>query len=159
MNLIEIHSQLIANFSDAIVEFKPDAPGTPFIVVSAEYLRDICLFLRDTPSLAFENLMCLSGVDNANKTLAVTYHMESVQHRHKCALKVILPVDAPVVASVTDVWASANWNEREAFDMFGITFTGHPDMRRILCPDDWEGHPLRKDYKVQEYYRGMKVPY
>lgn len=159
MTLSEIHAKLVENFSDAVKEFKPDAPGTPFIVVDAEYLRDMCLFLRDTPDLAFDNLMCLSGVDNANKTLAVTYHMESTTLRHKCALKVILPVDAPSVRSITDVWASANWNEREAFDMFGIDFPGHPDLRRILCPDDWEGFPLRKDYKVQEYYHGMRVPY
>lgn len=159
MTLQEIHATLVANFSDAIIEFKPETPGTPFIVVSAEYIRDICLFLRDEPDLSFNNLMCLSGVDNANKTLSVVYHAESMTLRHKCALKVHLPIETPVIASITDVWASANWNEREAFDMFGIVFTNHPDLRRILCPDDWEGFPLRKDYKVQEFYHGMKVPY
>ncbi len=159
MTLPEIHQVLVQNFSDAITGFKPDTPGTPFITVSADYVKDICLFLRDTPELAFDNLMCLSGADNGDKTLAVVYHLESLRHRHKCALKAIVPIDNAVVPTVTDVWASANWNEREAFDMFGITFTGHPDPRRILLPEDWEGFPLRKDYKVQEFYRGMKVPY
>src|ERR1700688_189819 len=126
MTLSDIHQNLVANFSDAIGEFKPDAPGTPFIVVSAEYVHDICLFLRDEQNLAFDNLMCLSGVDNANKTLSVVYHLESTTLRHKCALKVIVPIDAPSVPSVTDIWASANWNEREAFDMLGIVFAGHP---------------------------------
>ena len=159
MTLPEIHEVLRTNFSDAIREFKPDAPGTPFIVVDAAYIKDVSLFLRDTSTLLFDALMCLSGVDYGNKTLGVTYHLDSTAHHHKCALKVIVPIDQPDVPTVSDVWGHANWEEREAYDMVGINFTGHPDLRRILCPYDWEGFPLRKDYKVQEYYHGMKVPY
>jgi len=74
-------------------------------------------------------------------------------------LKVVLPRENPEVDSVSQVWRTADWHEREAFDMFGIKFNGHPDLRRLLLPADWEGHPLRKDYKHQEYYRDVKVEY
>jgi len=70
-----------------------------------------------------------------------------------------VPKDNPHVPSVESVWKTANWHEREAYDLIGVVFDGHPDLRRILLPDDWEGHPLRKDYKVPEFYNGMKVPY
>ena len=91
--------------------------------------------------------------------LQLVYHLYSFVHYHKIILKVIVPKDNPVVQSVYDVWATAEWHEREAFDMVGMKYENHPDLRRILCPDDWEGYPLRKDYKVQEFYNGMKVPY
>jgi NADH-quinone oxidoreductase subunit C len=87
------------------------------------------------------------------------YHLYSFALNQKLVVKVLVPKSNPVVPTVSDVWATANWHEREAFDMFGMTFEGHPDLRRILCPEDWEGYPLRKDYKVQEFYNGMKVPY
>src|SRR5262249_26257934 len=117
------------------------------------------LFLRDDPAMQFDFMMCLSGVDYTKGMLGVVYHLTSMQHRHKITLKVDVPADNPVLPSVTPVWGSANWHEREAFDMFGLKFTGHPDLRRILLPDDWDGYPLRKDYKVPEFYQGMKVPY
>ncbi|MFA6542090.1 MAG: NADH-quinone oxidoreductase subunit C, partial [Bacteroidota bacterium] len=91
--------------------------------------------------------------------LGVTYHLYSMVHRHKFVLKVEVPTDAPNIPSVESVWKTANWHEREAFDMYGIQFSGHPDLRRILLPDDWEGYPLRKDYEVPEFYNGMRVPY
>jgi NADH-quinone oxidoreductase subunit C len=78
---------------------------------------------------------------------------------HHFAMRVTVPADQAVVPSVTDIWAMANWHEREGYDMIGITFMNHPDHRRILLGDDWIGHPLRKDYKAPEFYRGMKVPY
>ena len=77
----------------------------------------------------------------------------------RCALRAYVPIDDPRIASVSRVWRTADWHEREGYDMFGIVFEGHADLRRILLPDDWEGHPLRKDYTVPEYYNGMKVPY
>jgi len=105
--------------------------------------------------------MCLSGVDYGNGTLGVVYHIYSMKHAHSFVLKVKVPVENPVVKSVESVWKSANWHEREAYDMFGIVFEGHPDLRRILMPYDWpEGsYPLRKDFQVPEFYNGMKVPY
>jgi NADH-quinone oxidoreductase subunit C len=78
---------------------------------------------------------------------------------HHCALRVYVPLDDLHIPSVSRIWRTADWHEREGYDMFGILFDGHPDMRRILLPTDWEGHPLRKDYKTPDYYNGMKVPY
>jgi NADH-quinone oxidoreductase subunit C len=100
----------------------------------------------------------LSGVDLKGR-LAVVYQLFSMVKKHKITLKVEVPTDAPNVQSVESIWKTANWHEREAYDLYGITFIGHPDLRRILLPYDWEGHPLRKDYQVPEYYNGMKVPY
>jgi NADH-quinone oxidoreductase subunit C len=153
-----IHDKLKARFGDAILEFKPDAVVDAWIKVAPEKILDVCLFARDEESLKFDAVMCLSGVDYKNE-LGVVYHLHSMTHDHKIVLKVILPKEKPHVPSVQGVWKTANWHEREAYDMMGIIFDGHPDFRRILCPDDWEGYPLRKDYKVPEFYNGIKVPY
>jgi NADH-quinone oxidoreductase subunit C len=103
--------------------------------------------------------MCLSGVDYTGGKLGVVYHLNSMKLNQKIVLKVDLTVETLHVQSVESVWKTANWHEREAFDLYGIIFDGHPDLRRILLPDDWEGYPMRKDYQVPEYYNGMKVPY
>ena len=97
MTLPEIHSALVANFSDAVREFKPDTPGTPFITIEAANIKDVCLFLRDEPGFEFDSLMCLSGVDYGNKTLGVTYHLDSTRHHQKCALKVVVPIEKPEI--------------------------------------------------------------
>ena len=89
--------------------------------------------------------------------MTVVYHLGSSSYKHKIALKVEVGRDEPKVPTVERVWRIANWHERETYDMYGIVFEGHSDLRRILCPDDWEGYPLRKDYQVQEFYRGIKV--
>ena len=102
--------------------------------------------------------MCLSSVDWGDE-LGVVYHFFSNPHRHKITVKVTLPREQPTVASVAALWPTADWHEREASDMMGIVFENHPDLRRILCPDDWEGYALRKDYVVQDFYQGMYVPY
>jgi NADH-quinone oxidoreductase subunit C len=87
----------------------------------------------------------------------------SIPYEHAFVMKVIVPRgdehNLPAVPSLCNVWKTANWHEREAFDLYGITFTGHPDLRRILLPTDWQGYPLRKDYKEQETYHGIKVAY
>ncbi len=153
-----IHDTLKANFGEAIVESKLDAPQ-PWIRIAPEQAKDIGLFLRDDNVLLFDYMMCLSGVDYGAGKLGVVYHLYSMQHRHKIVLKAQCTTDHPHVQSVSGVWGTAEWHEREAYDMMGIVFDEHPDLRRILCPDDWEGHPLRKDYKVAEFYNGMKVPY
>jgi len=103
--------------------------------------------------------MCLSGIDDGAK-LGVVYNLHSMVHNHKITLKVELEDrETPRVPTVATLFGTADWHEREAYDMIGIVFEGHPDLRRILCPDDWEGYPLRKDYKVQQTYRGLTVPY
>jgi NADH-quinone oxidoreductase subunit C len=89
-----------------------------------------------------------------------SYNLESIGERHhKIAVKVKCTKEKNTVPSVAEIWRTAEWHEREAYDLVGIVFEGNPDLRRILCPEDWEGHPLRKDYKVAEFYHGIKVPY
>jgi NADH-quinone oxidoreductase subunit C len=98
-----------------------------------------------------------NGVESG--TMEVIYHLYSIPFNQSLALKVILSRENPELESVTSVWKTANWLEREVYDMFGITFHNHPDLRRILMPADWKGYPLRKDYKHEEYYRGIKIDY
>jgi NADH-quinone oxidoreductase subunit C len=171
----EIHEDLLSKFSDMIGEVRrePATTGTPYIVVKREWIRDVCLYLRDEPAYLMNNLNLLSCVDfrkmkgaEYQDQLGVVYHMSSLQNLgdrwgtvHRCALRSYVPIDDPRIATVARVWRTADWHEREGYDMYGIVFEEHPDMRRILLPDDWEGYPLRKDYKVPEYYNGMKVPY
>jgi NADH-quinone oxidoreductase subunit C len=157
----EIFDRLNAQFgavSDAGIVSKLDAPVDPSITVAPANLKAIALFLRDDEELQFEHCSCLSGVDLKGK-FAVVYQLASLTKKHKITLRVEVLAENPSVPSVESVWKTANWHEREAFDMFGIVFTGHPDLRRILMPYDWEGHPLRKEYHVPEFYNGMRVPY
>ncbi len=155
----EITEKVKARFGASVLETTIDGVIDPFIKVSPATVKDIALFLRDTDELSFDALMCLSGVDYTGGKLGVVYHLHSMKWNHKIVLKVEVSTENPHVQSVESVWKTANWHEREAFDMIGIVFDGHPDLRRILMPYDWEGHPLRKDYQVPEYYNGMKVPY
>lgn len=155
----EIIEKVKARFGADVLDATIDGVIDPFIKVSPASVKDIALFLRDTDELLFDALMCLSGVDYTGGKLGVVYHLHSMKWNHKIVLKVEVPVENPHVQSVESVWKTANWHEREAFDLIGIVFDGHPDLRRILMPYDWEGHPLRKDYQVPEYYNGMKVPY
>lgn len=155
----EIHDKLKARFSDAILEFKDAAPSDSFIKVESTRIRDVASFLAKEADLQFDYLMCLSGVDYNNGKLGVVYHLASMSKRHKITLKTEVPKEDPKVPSVASIWRTADWHEREAYDLVGVVFEGHPDLRRILLPYDWEGHPLQKDYKVPEFYQGMKVPY
>jgi NADH-quinone oxidoreductase subunit C len=122
-------------------------------------LSEVCKFLRDDPRFSFDSLMCQSGVDYGDGTLGSVYHLCSTGLGHKIVLRVVVPKEKPSVPSVANVWASAGWMERETYDLFGIVFEGHPDLRRILLPDDWVGYPLRKDYRPPDTYNGMKVTY
>jgi NADH-quinone oxidoreductase subunit C len=171
----ETFNQLKEKFGNSVVELKSDKPVEPYIIVNPLEVDKICLFLRDEKDLQFDSLMNLSGVDDANGTkekdeqgletikggtLSVFYHLESTKLRHKLTIKTSTDREKPEVVTVTEVWKGADWHEREAYDMYGIVFLNHPDLRRILMPYDWEfGYPLRKDYKNPEFYQGMKVPY
>jgi NADH-quinone oxidoreductase subunit C len=155
----EIFDSLQSRFGDALLDAKLEGVIDPFIKVTPGKINDVCLFLRDQEKMHFDTLNLLTGMDYTGGKLGVVYHLSSTKLLHKIVLKVEVPADNPHVQSVESVWKTADWHEREAFDMFGLIFDGHPDLRRILMPDDWEGHPLRKDYKVPEYYNGMKVPY
>ena len=150
----EISDRLKTKFGDAAIDLVDNVD--PFIRVRAEAIAAVGAFLRDAEGLKFESLMCLSGVDYPEH-LTVVYHLCSMAHRHRIVLKVDVEREEAHVPTVEHVWRVANWHERETYDMFGIVFDGHSDLRRILCPDDWEGFPLRKDYEVQEFYRGIKV--
>lgn len=171
----EIFNLLKDKFGESVLELKTDIPVEQLIIVDPLSVDKICFFLRDESELKFDSLMNLSGVDDANGekvkddqgletinggTLSVFYHIESTQLKHKLTIKASTGREKPEVVTVTEVWKSADWHEREAYDMYGIVFLNHPDLRRILMPYDWEfGYPLRKDYKNPEFYQGMKVPY
>jgi NADH-quinone oxidoreductase subunit C len=154
----EIHDALKASFGDAIAEAKLNALQ-PWIRLAPDRTHDVCVMLYDDPRFRFDYLMCLSGVDYNGGNLGVVYHLYSTIHKHKIVLRASCTKEQPHVQTVSDIWRTAEWHEREAYDMLGIVFDGNRDLRRILLPDDWEGHPLRKDYKVPEFYHGIKVPY
>jgi NADH-quinone oxidoreductase subunit C len=121
------------------------------IIVGAGRFADVCAFLRDTPGCQFDYLSDLTAVDwpaRAEKRFDVVASLYSTKLRHRVRVKARL-AEGEAVPSVTGVWPAANWLEREVYDMFGVTFTGHPDLRRILMPLDWQGHPQRKDYPLE----------
>jgi NADH-quinone oxidoreductase subunit C len=130
----------------------------PFIVVETSAIAEIGKWLRDEPEMAFDTLHCLSGVDYPKEEkMEVVYHLSSLKHRHWIVLKVEVAREGAKVPTVENVWKTANWHEREAYDLYGIWFEGHCDMRRILLPDDWEGHPLKKDWEWPEEWHGIPV--
>jgi NADH-quinone oxidoreductase subunit C len=128
------------------------AHGEETIVVEREHVHDILRALRDDAEFAFDMLTDLTVVDWPSRSprFDVVYHLNSLAHRHRLRVKAGVPEDDCKIASVTDLWKSADWLERECYDLFGIHFVGHPDLRRILMYDSFQGHPLRKDYPFQK---------
>ena len=170
----EIFEILKTEFPDSVLEIDTELPTEPLVLVDPLKINEVSLFLRDNDELRFDSLMNLSGVDNANGekvtkedgtttvirgTFSVYYHLDSTILKHKITLKVSTEKEDPEVESVDEIWKASTWHEREAYDMYGIIFLNHPDLRRILLPDDWDGYPLRKDYENPEFYDGMKIPY
>jgi NADH-quinone oxidoreductase subunit C len=177
MTPAEILDVLKQRFGDKIKSSKLDGPD-PFVVIDPGDLLEVCRFLRDDPRLGFAFLNCISGVDylepDAKKApkagfephLEVVYHFSNFADRqnfHRFGLKLILPRwkdgkpgTLPEVPSVTSIWRTADWHEREVYDLSGVWFTGHPDLTRILLADDWQGHPLRKDYEFPLEYHGIR---
>jgi NADH-quinone oxidoreductase subunit C len=138
--------------------------------IRREAIHDVCLFCRDAPDLRFNYLSDLTAVDYLNAMnmrhvprFEVAYHLLSLDYYHRLRLKAPVPEEDIHIVSVQDVWPAANWQEREVFDMFGILFDNHPDLTRILMPDDWEGHPLRKDFPlggtVSFYFKRSSHPH
>lgn len=171
MSLID---RLKKRFGDAIVDVDLDAVD-PFFVVAPESLREISRYLRDEDDLRFDYLNCITVVDwlhtdpkKAAKAgwdphLEVVYHLSSIATKLTLVMKVRLPRwkddqegQLPEVPSVADIWPTADWHERETYDLSGVNFVGHHDLRRILCPEDWVGYPLRKDYEMPLEYHGMR---
>ncbi len=151
----EIHQKLKQAFPDGVVEFSED-PGEPWVVVKPGALVEISRYLRDTPEIALDFCMDLSGVDHPDRMESVI-HLYSMKNLHRFVVKVKVPREKPEVPTVEGIWPAANWHERESYDLFGIEYVGHSDLRRILLPEDWVGHPLRKDYKFPRDYRGIPL--
>ncbi|MBI5509938.1 MAG: NADH-quinone oxidoreductase subunit C [Deltaproteobacteria bacterium] len=153
MDATAIVNRLKEKFGDAIGALTTENPD-PFVVVDRKALVEICKFLKTDPDLELDFLVSISGLDLKEKMVAV-YHLWGYKHRHGMVLKVECPPTDLVLPSVTSVWRAANWHEREQFDLFGFTFTGHPDLRRLLLPEDWVGHPLQKSYVYPTQYHGI----
>lgn len=157
---------LIEKFGEQVIVAEEREGKQPSIFILADLIDRVCLTLRDHPDTWFDFLSCLSGVDygvEAQK-FGVIYHLSSIIKNHQIVLKVIRENNRglsqlPVFKSVSKVWKAAEWHEREAFDLLGIYFENHPDLRRILLPDDWEGYPLRKDYQNAEQYHNIKIEF
>jgi NADH-quinone oxidoreductase subunit C len=144
-------------------------PRDPALVVPREKLHAVMKQLRDARHFSFELLVMVTGTHMTEKkdakTQAVTreqhfeviWHLRSIRNRSILAVKAKLPFADPSVDSVADLWPAADWHERETYDLLGITFRGHPNLRRILLPDDWVGHPLRKDYTYPKEYQGINL--
>jgi NADH-quinone oxidoreductase subunit C len=164
MSFAEIKSLLIEKFDVSIIVGEETTGLQPALLIDPDRIADVCLELRDNPKTYFDFLSCLSGVDygiEANR-FGVVYNLASIPYQTQLTLKVSKEnsrdlEDLPSFPTISLVYHAADWHEREAFDMIGIFFEGHPDLRRILLPDDWDGYPLRKDYKTAEYYKGIKI--
>ncbi len=175
MNTQEVVDEIRKMHPDRVLWAELDAID-PWIEVEPESLADVCRTLKDERQLCFDTLHCISAVDylepdekKAAKIdwqphIEVLYHLSSIKHRHRIVIRVRLPrwkdgIEGrlPEVPSVAGIWRTANWHEREVYDLSGIAFSGHPDPRRILCADDWLGHPLRKDYEQPSEYHGIST--
>lgn len=185
MTETEIHSILAERFPEAILGYD-GAEHQPAIQVAPMALRQVALFLRDEERFAFDSLLLVAGVDwdgldekgkgkhreihryeedgtvkpletPSTGDLGVAYFLESSEYRHRCKLVVRMPREDPRVESLSSVWSTANWGERETYDFYGIDFVGHPDLRRMFLPEDWEGWPLRKDYEMPLSYQDVPL--
>ena len=162
MTFEEITTKITTQFGDSFLDAINSEIVQPSITVSTSNLFELCEFLQQTEGLYFDYLACLSGMDNGEKTgtMEVIYHLNSLPLEHSIVIQVIIPRDLKTsVPTISSLWRTADWHEREAYDLFGIQFEDHPDLRRILLANDWEGHPMQKDYKEQEYYHGITVKY
>lgn len=152
----DVCSQLKATFGEAVGGLS-ETRGDRFVTVKGDKIVDVCRFLRQTAGLEFDYCQDITAVDwPARKVIEVVFHLYSLVHKHALVLKVETDREAPSLATVEGVWKGANWLEREVYDLFGVTFVGHSDLRRILLPDDWVGHPLRKDYQEAGGFHGIE---
>lgn len=144
--------------AEAVFDFHADPAKDkdPWFQVGPPEIERVCEALRDDEELACDYLECITGVDYPDeKRITVVYHVYSYAKKHRVVLKAFLDREDPVMPTLVNVWSTANWQERECFDLLGVRFQGHPDLRRLLMPEDWEGHPLRKDFKEKEDYHGI----
>ncbi len=153
METAKILEKLKKKFSSDIKEINTNVLQG-YALVSKSSIKEILKYLKDDKDLKLDHLRCLSGVDNKDN-FSVVYHLYSYSFDHAVCIKAQITKDEPSIETVSDLWGVANWHEREVFDLFGITFKNHPDLTRILLPEDWVGHPLRKDYIEPEEYRNI----
>ena len=152
---MSIFDILTNKFKDS-VEFSEDH-NCLFIKEPSKW-DEISLFIKDDNRMKFNYLMCISAYDlDDGNNLGIAYNFSSTELKTYLEVRIEFNYSTHI-PSVTPLWRAADWHEREAYDLFGILFDNHPDMKRILLPDDWKGHPLRKDYITPEYYKGMPVP-
>lgn len=159
MEIEEYKDLLDKEISEGVV-LSIDKSSTPkSLVIDSEKIEPICKFLKNNEKTYFDLLSCLTAIDHGPEanTMELVYNFYSIPLEHSLMLKVIIPRENAEIESVSHLWKTADWHEREAFDLFGIVFINHPDLRRILMPADWEGHPMKKDYIEPESYRGMKT--
>ena len=149
--LLEYVETLKAQNAAWVADFK-DARGEVSVTVPREVIAEVCRFLKFEQD--FDMLADLNGADRGpeeDPRFEVIYHLFSTRHHNRLRLKVLLSEDEPNVETVTSIWKTADWHERETYDMFGVIFNNHPDLRRILLPSDFDGHALRKDYPLRGY--------
>ncbi len=159
MTPAQIIDKLTASLGSAITKSFPEDKH-PRVHVNADAWRQLAELLKRDPELSFDFLACISAVDYvADNQFCCVYDLYSMTHKHWYAVKVYVDRNVAVIPSVMDLWPAADWHEREAYDMMGITFPGHTDLRRILLPEDWEGYPLRKDYVFPREYHGIPGTY
>ncbi len=161
MTFEELHKYLTEQLGDTVI-LGTDQNATPkAILVDSRSIVEVMTFLHEDEQCYFDMLSCLTSLDNGVEanTMEVIYNLYSIPYDRGLMVKTTLHRDKPGIESIATIWQTANWHEREAFDLLGIQFLNHPDLRRILLPNDWEGHPLRKDYQEQEKYHGVKVKY
>jgi len=164
MSVDEIKALLVEKFGDEVIVGEESTGLQPALLIDPKQIVAVCRELRDNSKTYFDFLSCLTGVDYGTeaKRFGVVYHLASIPYQTQLTLKISVENEGneeelPSFLSLTSVYRTADWHEREAYDLVGIFFDGHPDLRRILLPDDWEGYPLRKDYKTAEYYKGIKI--
>jgi NADH-quinone oxidoreductase subunit C len=164
MSFEEIKLLLVEKFGPEVIIGEETGGLQPALLIDPARIADVCLELRNNSNTYFDFLSSITGVDygvEANR-FGVVYHLASIPYQTQLTLKVSIDNDRsldnlPTFPSIASVYRTADWHERETYDLLGIFFEGHPDLRRILLPDDWEGFPLRKDYKTAEYYKGIKI--
>lgn len=157
LDATEIHRRLRAQLGSHVSETLSEGQW-PTCEIRSSAVAEACRWLRDEPELRFDCLSNLSGVDRKEAgEIEVVYHLYSYAKRHQIALKASTPRLDPVLPTVCEIWPIANWLERECFDLLGVRFAGHPDLRRILMPEDWVGHPLRKDFVEPDEYHGIST--